>query len=70
MKGGKEEGIKMQRKEGRRNKKRKKDRKEEGIYGWGESSAGFKPLRSVLLVFLSVKREVVGGGISFTFLPS
>ena len=35
-----------------------------------KSSAGFKPVRSVLLVFLSVKPEWVGGGIGFTFLPS
>ena len=41
--------------EGRRNKKRKKDRKDEGIWAGGKSSAGFKLVRSVLLVFLSVK---------------
>ena len=59
--------------EGRRNKKRKKDRKEEGIQGERrkqKSSAGFKPVRLVLLVFLSVKREGVVGMIDFTFLPS
>ena len=60
--------------EGRRNKKRKKDRKEEGIQGERrgkkKSSAGFKPVRLVLLVFLSVKWEGVVGGIGFTFLPS
>ena len=60
--------------EGRRNKRRKKDRKEEGIQGERrkkkKSSAGFKPVRSVLLVFLSVELEGVGGGIGFTFLPS
>ena len=60
--------------EGRRNKKRKKDRKEEGIQGERRkekkmSSAGFKPVRLVLLVFLSVEREGVVGGIGFTFLP-
>ena len=33
-------------------------------------SVGFKLVRSVLLVFLSVKLEEVGGGIGFTFLPS
>ena len=61
--------------EGRRNIKRKKDRKEEGI--WGErmnekkkSSAGFKLVRFVLLVFLSVKWEGVFGRIGFTFMPS
>ena len=60
---------------GRRNKKRKKDRKEEGIPGERrkekkKSSAGFKPVRLVLQVFLSVKREGVVGGIGFTVLPS
>ena len=44
--------------QGRRNKKRKEDRKEEGIRGERrkekkKSSAGFKPVRLVLLVFLS-----------------
>ena len=58
---------------GRRNEKK---RKEEGIQGErrkGEqkkSSAGFKPVRLVLLVFLSVEREGVVGRIGFTFLPS
>ena len=63
--------------EGRRNKKRKKDRKEEGIQGERtkeekrkKSSAGFKPLSLVLLVFLSVEQEGVVGRIGFTFLPS
>ena len=62
--------------EGRRNKKRKKDRKEEGIQGERrnekkkKSSAGFKPVRLVLLVFLSVEWEGVVGRIGFTFLPS
>ena len=61
--------------EGRRNKKRKKDRKEEGIQGERRKekkkkfSAGFKPVRLVLLVFLSVEREGVVGRIGFTFLP-
>ena len=61
--------------EGRRNKKRK-DRKEEGIQGERrkekkkKSSAGFKPVRLVLLVVLSVQREWVVGRIGFTFLPS
>ena len=61
--------------EGRRNKKRK-DRKEEGIQGERrkkerkKSSAGFKQVRLVLLVFLSVKREGMVGRIGFTFLPS
>ena len=61
--------------EGRRNKKRQKDRKEEGIQGERRkgkkrSSAGFKQVRLVLLVFLSVEREGVVGRIGFTFLPS
>ena len=61
--------------EGRRNKKRKKDIKEEGIHGERrkgkkKSSAGFKPVRLVLLVFLSVERAGVVGRIGFTFLPS
>ena len=60
--------------EGRRNKKRKKDRKEVGIQGERrkekKSSAGFKLVRLVLLVFLSVEREGVVGRIGFTFLPS
>ena len=34
------------------------------------TSAGFKLVRLVLLVFLSVKREGVIGGIGFSFLPS
>ena len=59
--------------EGRRNKKGKKDRKEEGIQGERRrkknSSAGFKPVRLVLLVCLSVKREGVVAGIGFAFLP-
>ena len=61
--------------EGRRNKKK---RKEEGIQGERrkggkkkkKSSAGFKPVRLVLLVVLSVEREGVVGRIGFTFLPS
>ena len=56
--GGKEEGIKKERTE------RKKE------FSGGESSASFKLVRSVLLVFLSVKWKGVGGGIGFTFLPS
>ena len=61
--------------EGRRNKKRKKDRKEEGIQEKRRkenkmSSAGFKPVRLVLLVVLSVEWEEVFGRIGFTFLPS
>ena len=56
-------------------KKRKKDRKEEGIQGERRkekknSSAGFKLVRLVVLVFLSVKWERVVGRIGFTFLLS
>ena len=48
---------------------------EEGIQGKGgkekkKSFAGFKPVRLVLLVVLSVQREGVVGRIGFTFLPS
>ena len=67
--------------EGRRNKKRKKDRKEEGIQGerrkekkrkrkTKRSSAVFKAVRFVLLVFLFLEREGVFGKIGCTFLPS
>ena len=64
--------------EGRRNKKRKKDRKEEGIQGERRkekkkerrSSAGFKLVRLVLLVFLCVKQEgVVERMVSLFSLP-
>ena len=61
--------------EGRRNKKRKKDRKEEGIQGERreqkkKSSAGFKPVRLVLLVFLSVDgRGWLEGLVSLFSLP-
>ena len=54
----------------------KKKRKEEGIQGERrnggkkKSSAGFKPVRLVLLVVLSVEWEGVVGRIGFTFLPS
>ena len=61
--------------EGRRNKKKKEGQKRRRNSGVKEerkkkSSAGFKPVRLVLLVFLSVKREGVVGRIGFTFLPS
>ena len=61
--------------EGRRNKKRKKDRKEEGIQGERreekkKSSAGFKPVRLVLLVVLSVEGRVwLEGLVSLFSLP-
>ena len=55
----KEEGIKKKEEQiGRRREKKKK-----------KSSAGFKLVRSVLLVFLSVKWDGVSGRIGFTFLP-
>ena len=61
-------------KEGRRNKKRKKDRtegeKRREKKDKEKSSAGFKLVRLVLLVFLSVKWKELVGGIGFTFLPS
>ena len=65
--------------EGKRNKKRKKDRKEEGIQGERRKEKKkrkkkvfccLKPVRLVLLVFLSVEREGVVGRIGFIFLPS
>ena len=61
--------------EGRRNTKRKKDRKEEGIQGERrkekkKSSGVFKAVRLVLLIFMSVEQEGVVGRIGFTFLPS
>ena len=52
---------------GKRGKKKREKRKKKKKK---QSSAGFKPVRLVLLVFLSVKWEGVGGGIHFTFLPS
>ena len=59
---------------GRRNEKKKERKKEFRGKGGKEklkkSSAGFKPVRLVLLVFLSVEWEWVVGRIGFTFLPS
>ena len=62
--------------EGRRNKKkeRRTERKKE-VRGKGgkkkkTSSAGFKLVRLVLLVVLSVEREGVVRRMGFTFLPS
>ena len=52
-------------KKGRRNSEGKEEREEKKIF-----SAGFKPIRLVLLVFLSVEREGVVGRIGFAFLPS
>ena len=57
--------------EGRRNKKKEgqKGRRNSGgrRKGKKKSSAGFKPVRLGLLVFLSVERERVVGRIGFTF---
>ena len=51
---------------GRRNSGGKEEIKKEKK----KSSAGFKPVRLVLLVLLSVEWEGVVGRIGFTFLPS
>ena len=60
--------------EGKNNKKKKEGQKGRRNSGGKEekkkSSVGFKPVRLVLLVFLSVEREGVVGRIGFTFLPS
>ena len=56
--------MRKKKKKGRRNSGGKEEREKK------KSSAGFKPVRLVLLVFLSVKREGVLGRIGFTFLPS
>ena len=53
-----------------RRTERKKEFRGKGKRKKKKSSAGFKPVRLVLLVFLSVKREGVIGGIGFSFLPS
>ena len=59
---------------GRRNEE-KKERGRRNLGGKEErekkkSSAGFKPVRLVVLVVLSVQGEGVVGRIGFTFLPS
>ena len=67
--------------EGRRNKKKKEGQKGRRNSGGKKerkkkknkkrrSSAGFKLVRLVLLVVLSVEQEGVVGRIGFTFLPS
>ena len=65
--------------EGRRNKKKgRRTEKKKDFRGKGgqeikrkrKSSAGFKPVRLVPLVFLSVEWEGLVGRIGFTFLPS
>ena len=60
--------------EGRRTKKERRTERKKEFRGKGrrkkKSSAGFKPVRLVLLVLLSVEQEGVVGRIGFTFLPS
>ena len=61
--------------QGRRNKNERRTEMKKEFRGKGgkekkESSAGFKEVRVVLLVFLSVEREGLVGRIGFTFLPS
>ena len=63
--------------EGRRNKIKGRTERKKEFRGKGgkkkrekNSSAGFKSVRLVLLVFLSVEREGVVGRIGFSFLPS
>ena len=60
--------------EGRRTKKERRTERKKEFRGKGrrkkKSSAGIKPIWLILLVFLSVKRVWVDGGIGFTFLPS
>ena len=56
---------------GRRNLGGKEKKKREGEKKKiKKSSAGFKPVRLFLLVFLSVQWEAVIGRIGFTSLPS
>ena len=54
----------------KKNKERKKEFRGKEGKGKKKSSAGFKPVRLVLLVILSVEQEGVVGRIGFTFLPS
>ena len=62
---------KRKKKKGRRNSGGKEERKKKGKKRKKKrSSAGFKPVRLVLLVVLSVEQEGVVGRIGFTFLPS
>ena len=60
--------------EGRGIKKERRTERKKEFRGKGgkkkKSFAGFKPVRLVLLVFLSMKREEVVGRIGFTFIPS
>ena len=54
----------------RRTERKKEFRGKGGKKEKKKSSAGFKLVRLVLLVFLSVEREGVVGRIGFSFLPS
>ena len=70
-----EEGIKKVKDERKKEykKERRMERKKEFRVKGGKkkkSSAGFKPVRLVLLVFVSVEQQGVVGRIGFTFLPS
>ena len=69
-----EEGIKKERRTERKTelwgKEKEKKEREREKRKKKKSSGGSKPVRLVLLVFLSVKWERVFGGIGFTFLPS
>ena len=65
-KGLKGEGIKKE----RRTERKKEFRGKGGKKKTKKSYAGFKPVRLVLLVFLSMERAGVIGRIGFTFLPS
>ena len=66
--------------EGRRNKKKRRTERKKEFRGKDgkkkeagkkkRSFAGFKLVRLVLLVVLSVEREGLVGRIGFTFLPS
>ena len=53
-----------------RRTERKKEFRVKGERKIKKSSVGFKLVRLVLLVFLSVEPEGVVGRIGFTFLPS
>ena len=56
--------MRKKKKKGRRNSGGKEEREKK------KTSAGFKPVRLVLLVVLSVEQEWVVGRIGFTLLPS
>ena len=64
----KEEFLKKKKKEGQKGRRNSGGKEETNKQK--KSSAGFKLVRLVLLVVLSVQREGVVGRIGFTFLPS